>query len=420
MGRRVLFTALYVSEGAPIGFIWWGLPPRLRLAGMEVDRITAVTAMLVLPWALKFLWAPLIDLLRGPRWGYRAWIGAAQVGMMATLAPLLWLDLVADFRVLWICLLAHAIAAATQDAAVDGLAIRTTTDAERGRLNGWMQAGMLVGRALFSGVALWLREDVGDTVIVAALLVTIGGSLALVLAAGPDRGNEAHGRETSAAGVADRTRAFGSAVATVLRGRNVWLGVGFALVGAAGFEGVGALAGPFMVDRGFSEARIGDFYNANLIMMIAGALLGGYLSDRLGNRRSVMMAVVMIAAVVLLIGLWDGNYAGAGTKGLFGLLVTLYLFIGMFTAASYALFMRLTDPLLGATMFSAFMGVTNLCEAWVAYVGGRLVAAEGYPAAFMVMAGVSLLGIPLVGLMTLREAEADTMPPVKHDEACKD
>ncbi len=55
--RKVLFAALYLSEGAPIGFIWWALPTRLRMAGVTVEQITLLTAVLVLPWAFKFLWA---------------------------------------------------------------------------------------------------------------------------------------------------------------------------------------------------------------------------------------------------------------------------------------------------------------------------------------------------------------------------
>ncbi len=31
-GRRVLFASLYLSEGAPIGYIWCTLPTKLRAA----------------------------------------------------------------------------------------------------------------------------------------------------------------------------------------------------------------------------------------------------------------------------------------------------------------------------------------------------------------------------------------------------
>jgi predicted MFS family arabinose efflux permease len=77
----------------------------------------------------------------------------------------------------------------------------------------------------------------------------------------------------------------------------------------------------------------------------------------------------------------------------------MYVFVGLFTASSYAIYMDLTHPGLGATQFSAFMAATNACESWSAWTGGRIVAAHGYAPAFLVMCGVSLLGLPLLPLM---------------------
>ncbi len=152
-GRIALFTLLYLSEGAPIGFIWWALPTILRTAGVGVPKITALTAMLVLPWVFKFLWAPLVDAMRTPRWGFRAWIISAQLAMGATLLPLIWLDPAGHFQWWGVLLLFHAIFAATQDVAIDAMAINLVPEHQRGTLNGCMQAGMLVGRS-----AVWRRR----------------------------------------------------------------------------------------------------------------------------------------------------------------------------------------------------------------------------------------------------------------------
>ena len=67
------FALLYLAEGAPIGFLWWAMPTLLRTEGVAVERITTLTALLVLPWTGKFLWAPLVDAIRGPKWGFRHW-----------------------------------------------------------------------------------------------------------------------------------------------------------------------------------------------------------------------------------------------------------------------------------------------------------------------------------------------------------
>jgi predicted MFS family arabinose efflux permease len=48
------------------------------------------------------------------------------------------------------------------------------------------------------------------------------------------------------------------------------------------------------------------------------------------------------------------------------------------------------------------MAATNACESWSAWAGGRLAASQGYPAAFLVLGAVSLLGLPLLRLMRRR------------------
>jgi hypothetical protein len=82
-GRRLLFFSLYLSEGAPIGYLWLALPTRLRAAGVPVEQITALTSLLVLPWTFKFLVAPLVDGLRSPRWGRRHFVIASQHLMLS-------------------------------------------------------------------------------------------------------------------------------------------------------------------------------------------------------------------------------------------------------------------------------------------------------------------------------------------------
>ncbi len=162
-GRRLLFTILYAAEGGPIGLIWWALPTLLRVRQVPVGKITTVLALLVLPWAFKFLWAPLVDTLRPPGWGFKAWIACSQVLMGLTLVPLICLDPAAQFETVAGLLFLHAVAAATQDVSVDALAIRVVPAAERGSINGYMQAGMLVGRSLFGGGALLLGDRLGWT-----------------------------------------------------------------------------------------------------------------------------------------------------------------------------------------------------------------------------------------------------------------
>lgn len=393
--RRLLFAALYLSEGAPIGFLWLTLPTRLRAGGVELERITTLTALLVIPWTFKFGWAPLIDILRTPRWTLRHWIVSAQAGMALTLVPLLWLDLKADFGVITGLLLLHALAAATQDVAIDALCISVTDPTERGRLNGWMQAGMLLGRALMGGGALVIAAQLGDEAVVLLLLAIILTPLLLLLPARLPRAARSH-RGT----LLDRAREVGRESWLALGQRRTWLGLGFAFVGGAAFKSLEVVLGPFLIDRGYSKVEIGWFSAGPMILcMILGSLAGGWLADRVERRRFVAATLGFFVVAIAALALLD-HFAGE-TRGRH-LLVCLALSaigIGLFTAASYALFMDLTAPRIAATQFSAFMGATNGCESWSSYAVGQIAGSSGYPTALLVLCGASLLALPLLRRM---------------------
>jgi predicted MFS family arabinose efflux permease len=357
-----------------------------------------LTSILVLPWVFKFLWSPLVDTLRGPRWGFRAWMIGAQLLMGAPLIPLIWFDPVEHFQLWRALLLFHAVSAATQDVAIDALAINVTPQEQRGSLNGSMQAGMLLGRSLFGGGALLAAAFLGWRWIFIGLIVCIwSSSVALLFAREPESSNEKRSLKD-----------FSEHLRAALRRRATWLGLAFALISAAAFEATGALAGPYLIDRGVSEATVGFFFAAPVVAAtIIGGLAGGRLADRIGRIKTVGVFLVGFVTMISLLGLAD--WRGASQTTLLGLLTGMYLFIGLFTAASYALFMDLTDPKLGGTQFSAFMAATNGCESWSGWAGGQIVARAGYGASFITMSGVSLLGlIALKGLATLagrRDAE---------------
>jgi MFS family permease len=404
-GRKALFALLYFSEGAPIGFVWWALPTMLREAGVPIERITALVALLTLVWALKFLWAPLVDLLRGPRWTLRGWIVASQLAMAASLLPLAWIDFAESMGLLASLLFLHAIAAATQDVSIDALAIRSTRDDERGSVNGWMQAGMLLGRSAFGGGARIARRHFGDGAVVFLLVAVLGLTLASTLFF-------RDGTE-SAKPVArtQRLRDLRARLGAAIRRKSTWLALAFAATGGAAYEGVGAVAGPFLVDRGLASDDVGLFFALpSVACMLVGALLGGFLADRFGRRRTVVLASVWIAGSVLLLAFVDGSPGMRQASALLPCLAGMYFGIGLFTASSHALFMDLTDPALGSTQFSAFMGATNLCEAWAALAIGRFITGSGYASAFAAMAILSLLALPLVaGMRTRGKDESPTI-----------
>ncbi len=396
--RKLLFAALYLSEGAPIGFLWLALPTRLRSAGVAIEEITWLTALLVLPWTFKFAWAPLVDVLRSPRWTLKHWIITCQCLMAVFLLPLVWMDAANQFRLLAWCLVAHAMAAATQDVAIDALCISVTEPDERGEYNGWMQAGMLLGRASMGGGALVIGRYLGEASVVPLLVVIISLSMAKLL---PTRVP----REEIHTGTVERMQILVRTLVEALRSRTTWFGLAFAATGGAAFKALEVIYGPFLIDRQYSQDQIGWFSAGPMIAaMLVGSLVGGYLSDRVGRRRFVALASVWIVMGVSSLAASDMLMGGTRGDHLLWMLAFTAFGIGLFTAASYALFMDITQPEIAATQFSAYMGATNACEAWSVYASGKIITARGYPASMLVMSALALLALPLLAVLPKRQS----------------
>jgi MFS transporter, PAT family, beta-lactamase induction signal transducer AmpG len=385
---------LYLAEGAPIGFIWWAVPTRLREAGVPVGTIALLTSVVILPWAFKFLWAPLVDVLRGPRWGRRGWVVSTQLLMGLSLLPLALLDWHDSLGMLFGLLLLHAFAAATQDVAIDAWAISVTPADERGSINGWMQTGMLIGRWLFGAGFLIVAHRIDDAAAVCAMVAVIW-TTTMVVFLSSDR-EEYSVTGPLVATVRARLHEFLATLRLVLRRRHTWLGILLALIAFAGFKAVGDIAGPFLVDQGLTQAQVGHFFTGALIAMIIGALGGGWAADRFGNIRA-LRAFVLVAVLVIATTSAATLIAAAGHFTVIVGMLGVYLCAGLLTASGYALFMQLTDPRLGATQFSAYMGAINGCEAWAGFTAGQLAERFDYPVAFVTVALLSLLALPVLG-----------------------
>ena len=134
----VLLASLYCAQGLPSGLVAHAMPVLLRQHGVDLAWI-GLLKLLALPWLLKVLWAPWIDRISSDRLGHhRGWILPLQSGVVGCLAVLALMDPQALFgSALWMLLgtlLLINLAAATQDVATDGLAVRLLPERWRGLL----------------------------------------------------------------------------------------------------------------------------------------------------------------------------------------------------------------------------------------------------------------------------------------------
>ena len=145
--RLTILCALYLAQGIPWGFMDITLVNYLIDSGIEVGKAAKVASFILLPWAFKLIWAPLIDTMTIRSMGRRrSWIIGAQLMMALTLIGILMVpDITKDLTMLGWMFFTHNIFASLQDVATDALAVDILPDEEQGQANGMMWACKLVG-----------------------------------------------------------------------------------------------------------------------------------------------------------------------------------------------------------------------------------------------------------------------------------
>ncbi len=153
--RVVALCILYVAQGLPSGFANVAFVAFLVTNGIAIDQIAILFATVYLPWTFKFLWGPVIDMVRFPQFGIRRpWILFAETGMIVSLAALLFVpDLVAAIQLATILLFIHNLFSSLQDVSVDALAVDILEPDEVATVNGLMFASKR-GGVIFGGAVL--------------------------------------------------------------------------------------------------------------------------------------------------------------------------------------------------------------------------------------------------------------------------
>ncbi|WP_034280460.1 MFS transporter [Alkanindiges illinoisensis] len=169
-----LLLSLYLAQGLPVGFLTQALPAILRKNNVSLAAIGGF-GLLMAPWALKFLWAPVVDRYFSPQWGQsRSWIIPTQCLTILLLLVISFLEpsalaspviLLSFFIVLFLINLMGA----TQDIATDGLAVRLLHKQQQR----WGNAVQVLGSRLgfiFGGGAVLLLLDLWSWQLVFLLL----------------------------------------------------------------------------------------------------------------------------------------------------------------------------------------------------------------------------------------------------------
>lgn len=150
-------------QGIPAGFYTTALTNYFAAEGVKPDLVGSFVAIIGLPWAFQFVWGPLIDRFQGSSMGRRKpWVVGAQcMAVLSSLTLLFVRDPVGQIITLSWLFFVRSIFAAIQDASVDAMAITIIREEERGRVNAFMRTGYLIGYGGGAAIFALVLRDYG-------------------------------------------------------------------------------------------------------------------------------------------------------------------------------------------------------------------------------------------------------------------
>jgi len=411
-GRFLTFSLLYISEGIPYGFTSVAMVAFMRQQGVSLELIGAFVGALFLPWAFKWAWAPLVDLIKLHRLGgRRAWIIMCTIMMIITLLVTAMVDFKEHFRLLLAMIILNNLFCATQDVAIDSLAVSSLKRNERARGNGFMFAGQYFGITLGGGVAVFVYGLFGFKVALAYIsgLLFINLLFVLFYVHDPDADPDAKPQKDVLRKLVTSMIAFVKEVYASFwqSGRGPMIGVAFSLLPTGAIALAYATLGTIQVDYGLNENQIAALRIYNTIAAAAGCVLGGLAGDRFGAKKTVALAYFLTAIPTLVLGL---QIAELGLTSVpidlfYGLIIAHGLFYGMAFGVRTAIFMGMTNPAVAATQFTAFMAMSNLAISAGNYWQGIVAERFDYSTVFYLDSLFAVLAILIIPFLRDREAK---------------
>ena len=387
--RLVAVAAEGLASGAPLNMGGKLLQGWLASNGVPLELIGVIPQLAGLPYAFKFLWAPLLDRWPIPRPDRRrGWMLVLQLSLVVVLLVLALVatqaPTPANLKLITLLALVLATASATQDIVIDAYRTDLLPEHERGQGAASHNFAYRTGMLLVSSGGFLLAGRFGWP-------AAFGGCAALMLAvvpftlAAPTLHPVQHPVTSLRQAVVGPAREFLHRTGV---NQAPWL---LLLVLFYRWPDglLAALSIAFLKQAGFSDAQIGllDGGWAIAATMI-GTVIGGVLFARLGINRCLWLFAAVGAAGNL-------GYAalarfGGGLPGLMAAVSLENISSGMVGAGFVALLMSLCNPRFSATQYALLSGVYAFSRTLLALPSGWLAARLGWSGYFLATALAAL------------------------------
>ena len=290
--RWTWIPSLYFAEGLPFVAAMTVSVIMYKRLGISNTELAFFTSWLYLPWVIKPLWSPIVDILRTRRY----WIVAMQLligGGFAAVA----LSLPTDnfFRYSLAAFWLIAFSSATHDIAADGFYILGLSDHEQawfvGIRNTFYRLAMITGQGILVMVAGYFEQTSGDIAYAWSIVFYLLAAVYIVLYAWhrrilPRPDADVAGQIRS---LQELLREFSATFVAFFSKKYIGRILAFLLLYRFAEAQLVKLAPPFLLDDRaaggleLATAEVGFVYGTvGMLMLTIGGLLGGFLAARQG------------------------------------------------------------------------------------------------------------------------------------------
>ncbi len=291
---------LYFAQGVPYVVVMTLSVVMYKNLGVSNTDIALYTSWLYLPWVIKPLWSPLVDLLGRKR----RWIVLLQFVVGAALASVaLAIPVPGYFRLTLALFWLMAFSSATHDIAADGFYMLALAPHEQAAFVGvrstFYRLAMIAGQGGLVSLAGWLQETGGDVrqawLLVFGLLAAVYGAFGLYHLWMLPRPESDQAAPRGATLFDDFFAVFGA----FFRKPGIGVMLAFLLLYRFAEAQLLKLVTPFLLDPraagglGLTTRQVGLVYGTvGVAALLTGGLAGGYVISRLGLKRLLWPMIV--------------------------------------------------------------------------------------------------------------------------------
>ena len=312
---------LYFLEGIPYFLVNNISMVMFNQMGVPNGEMSFFTTLLYFPWALKFLWAPFVDLIKTKRWWFLTMqflmLGLAVLTIFSIPHPSP--EVIATmgtevklFTGVLIAFIIMAFASATHDIAADGFYMLALTSGVQAEMIGWRSVFYRLSNVFCNSALIAIPGIIYDwtikqgeanmpmawqvTMVITAVIFAIMAVWHVFFTPRPD--TDKPNAETTAK---DIVTGFGKAFATYFTKPALWVAIAFMLLYRLPEGFLMKMIYPFLLGAretgglGMTMQELGVVYGAiGVIFLLLGGILGGYYISKVGLKKAFWwMALAM-------------------------------------------------------------------------------------------------------------------------------